>query len=148
MRQEKLNQLRTWLMENMPQTPIEQRSINFIPKKERAKILKQKTNQYKEKTVDAINWRQKLADRLSINYNDVTLATNTIIVLIEQTLAKGENVRLKNFGDFIICYYENIIRTRFKADEQWLRAINGPLFKDEIGLIKTLKNKRLQKRAI
>ena len=148
MREQKLKNLREWLIYNMPQTPPEERSSNFVRKGERQAILKKKVAQYGEKARLNVAWREELAEQLSVRHDDIVLVTNTILELIEQTLSKGESVRIRNFGDFTVVHDEDILRVRFRADEQWMRSVNGPLYKDEIGVKRTYKKKQLQKRVI
>jgi hypothetical protein len=149
---EKLEALRAWLMENMPQTPDHLRSMNFLNKKSRVKVLVEKAKKFKQRTRISLTWRNELSDRLKIKEDDILRATNTILEMIEQTLASGKRVRLHNFGDFktITVLRDDMVNyeLRFSPAEEWQREINQPIFESSIGLKRKYTKKKLQRREL
>lgn len=146
------NTLRDWLIENMPVTPIEQKSLNFLTRKDREKRLQQKVNSYREKAKLAVEWRNSLSDRLLIKDEDIIKATNTILEMIEGELSKGHRVKIAHFGDFKTKVYSvDGIETKgimFRPVEDWQREINTPLYQSEIGLKRKLSKKKLERRQL
>lgn len=144
--------LRDWLIENMPVTPIEQKSLNFLTRKDREARLAHKVNAYKEKAKLSVKWRTSLSDRLLIKDEDIIKATNTILEMIEGELSKGLRVKIAHFGDFKTKVYSiDGIETKgimFRPVEDWQRELNTPLYQSEIGLKQKLNKKKLERRKL
>ena len=148
-RETKLQALRAWLMEYMPQTPLEQRSANFITKKEREKRLLENNKKITKRAEKLVEWRVSLAAKLGIAEEDIVLASNTIVELLEQTLIKSERVTINGFGTFKPIYSEvrDQMEIRFHVDESYQRALNDPIFQTDIGLKRTYKKGKLERRT-
>jgi nucleoid DNA-binding protein len=93
-------------------------------------------------------WRRELSDRLRLTDDDIVRATNTIIEMIERELIQGGTVRLTNFGDLKTFKFSDGRQVRFRVDEKWIRLLNEPLYKAEIGLKRSFKKGKLIRRGV
>ena len=143
-----LEELRSWLMDNMPQTPVEKRTLNFVTNKERQKILRKKINVFNERCRITQQLISRIAIKTSINKEDVNRGANTILEMIEKELTKGYKVIIEHFGEFSLKrrrksdYDVGIV---FKSDDIWLKGFNDPINKKELGLGKKLPIKHKRK---
>lgn len=140
-------ELKNWLNERAPSNPVSDANITFRTENERAAYNRAKADEYKYRARLNLQWRESLSDRLRIEMDDVVRASNTIVELIEGILAAGNTVRLDGFGDFVTVASENSRRVNFKPSEAWLRELNAPLYKDELGFKFALNKKKLTRRA-
>lgn len=139
-----LQELRSWLIENIPVSA--NRDICYVSRKDKNAVLTQKIAQFKQKARIRVLWRQDLSDRLRIAEQDLIAATNTIIEMIEQELVRGGTVRINNFGDFKTIKGKNFRRVRFVPAKSWTDGINDPVFKDNLGLKQKLAKNKLKRR--
>ena len=143
-----LLEIRDWLNENAPSSAPEKKSINFTNIRSQKQFLAKKIVHFKQHARISSIWRDELSDRLKIQPEDIVLATNTIIEMLEKELSQGGTVRLTYFGDIKTYEFETGRQVRFIADEAWIRELNAPLFADEIGLKQRIKKKRLLRRRL
>lgn len=129
--------IREWLLEYMPQTPVEKRSKNFVTKQERVTYLKQIVNQ------QALRYKitKELIDRLQIKTKlreeDIRLAVNTVFEMIERELVQGYKVYIQNFGTFLLRRIERThsdVEVVFRSNELWRSSYNTPNSPRKLGL--------------
>jgi hypothetical protein len=130
--------------------PTVAESLGLTNKQHLAKLLKDRLEKDKLKARIAIDWRKQLAAKLMLADDEIVRATNTILEVIEDTLAKGEPVRIKHFGDFLLTERDfegtKINTVRFKISPSWLRDLNPPHSDADLGL-KRKYGKRLERKA-
>src|SRR5574343_1896426 len=117
---------------NNPQQYVE--SFKHQPFSNNRKAVIAKVKAIKQVTRVRMAWRKELSNRLRLVDEDIVRATNTIIEMIERELIHGGTVRLTNFGDLKTFKFPGGRQVRFRADEKWVRLLNEPLYKAEIGL--------------
>lgn len=141
-------EIRQWMIDNAIQyDKVEFQTYSTEEERERA--ARKKIKEMEKKARLNVQWRQSLSDRLLISMDDITRATNTIIEIIEKSLAKGYTVRLANFGDIktINTKFGTQV-VRFKADEKWIRELNEPFYTSELGLKRKLVKGKLTRRNL
>lgn len=139
--------IKEWLDEEAPLT-IERNDIRYVNLRMRTQRRAQQMAQIRQKARISVRWRESLAQRLGLQDDEIVRATNTIIELIEQELARGGTVRLAGFGDFVLINGSGGEKKlpRFRPSKEWLEEINEPQFADKIGLLRSYKKGRLTRR--
>lgn len=131
--------------------PTKAEAIGLTNRQYLKKMLNERLEKEKNKARVAIEWRTLLASKLMLNENEVLRATNTIIEMIEGSLAKGEPVRIKYFGDLTLVETRSegvsINTVRFKTDAKWLKELNPVTSETDLGL-KRHYSRRLVRRAL
>jgi hypothetical protein len=142
-------EIKEWLDERAPLN-FEKNDIRYVNMRLRAQRRTQQMQQIRQKARISVRWRESLARRLGLNDDEIVRATNTIIELIEQELARGGTVRLAGFGDFVLQNGSEGEKKllRFRPAKEWLEEINEPQFADKIGLLRSYKKGRLTRRNI
>lgn len=138
----RLKELRTWLINNMPQTPVEQRTRNFISEKDRKKLINKNLVQYKSRCRITKELVSRIAIKTSLTNDQVVRGTNTILEMIEKELTKGYKVIIEHFGEFSLKKQNNSgfdVTIVFKGTDLWIKSFNKALKKEEIGLFQTVK---------
>lgn len=147
-RETALVELRAWLIENIPRSASTNGDFRFVNKRQRTKLLINRGKAMKQKARISMKWRSDLSNRLKICEDDVVRTINTILEMLDKELAKGGTVRISGFGDFITAESQRGGREcRFRADEDWTRSVNDPIFFNEIGFAyKKTGKKRIARR--
>jgi nucleoid DNA-binding protein len=144
-----LQELGQFILKNYP-VKNGPRGMSTMSSAEKTKVLAKKVDTFVQRAKVNLEWRSHLSERLNLSEEEVILATNTLIDMIERTLVNGGIVRLRNFGDFIpndrtIGGFTS--RTfYFKADVKWLKMLNPPLLASDIGLKRKLGGGKLTRR--
>lgn len=144
-----LEELGQFLKENYP-VKGGPRGLFTLSVAEKNKVLNASIKKFVAKARVNLEWRTHLGERLNLSEEEVILATNTMIDMIENALVNGGTVRLRNFGDFVPHDTKRGGYTSrtfyFKADRKWLQVVNEPLLKSDLGLKRTLKGGKLARR--
>lgn len=144
-----LEELGQFLKENYP-VKNGNRGIFTLSAAEKNKVLNNSIKKFVARARINVEWRTHLGERLNLSEEEVILATNTMIDMIENALVNGGIVRLRHFGDFIPHDMKRGGYTSrtfyFKADRKWLQIVNEPLLKSDLGLKRTLKGGKLARR--
>jgi len=140
-------ELKDWLNEHAPSNAVTESNLTFRTEDERAAFNREKVAEHKERARLNIRWRESLSDRLKIQMDDIVRASNTVVELIEGELAAGGTVRLDGFGDFVTVASTASRRVDFRPSEAWLRELNAPLYKDELGFKFSIQKKKLTRRV-
>lgn len=141
--------IKEWLNERAP-VNFETNDVRYIDAKRRRKRYGEQITELKQKARISVKWRLQLSERLRIVTDDIVRGTNTILELIEQSLASGEPVRLANFGDFVLINGSEGEKkwVRFRPARAWLEEINEPQWVDKIGLLRSYQKGRLARRQV
>lgn len=130
--------LKEWLMENMPQTPVEERTMNYISNSDRKKLLSKKTRLFKEKCRITKALIARIALKTALNEDITIKAANTILEMMEKELTKGYKVIIEHFGEFKVSSKTNSknydLNISFSVNDLWLKSFNDPIHLSELGL--------------
>ena len=141
--------MKEYLDEYVPLT-TQYNDVRYINHREARKRYTAQSQKFKLKGRLRVAWRESLAKRLKLVDDEIVRATNTIIEMIESSLASGEEVRLANLGDFVLI---NALEgekkaPRFRPCQKWLEELNEPQYWDAIGLKRKQSRGRLTRREV
>lgn len=92
-----------------------------------------------------MRWRKRLCTRTLLEEDEVIKATNTVVIMMEKALSRGERVQIRGFGDFHLKETSindlPVKRIQFVPDPDWMHEINDPKDADDLGLKRSYKIK-------
>ena len=142
-----LMDIKEWMLSNWPTQRQLDGDGGPSPSSElgRARLERVKRRMFVKSRELNLRWRKRLCSQTLLEEDEVIKATNTVVIMMEKALSRGERVQLRGFGGFHL--KETSIdglplkKIQFVPDPDWLHEINDPKDADDLGLKRSYKIK-------
>jgi hypothetical protein len=127
--------LRDWILDNhLPDSMREPGAAKASPTRH-LRRMKAMLKGHRTRTRLTQIWRKRMCERTGLPEAEVVRATNALMGLIEDTLARDTSVVVTGTGDLHVRYMPSGRRTiKFVIDPDWDRTLNPPTSLDDLGL--------------